>query len=224
MNSIDSRVAEALKTLLGVTTAEDILSTLARGLVDPNGTVRLYLNSSGVLVGSGSIALTGGAGAAGGFSISPRGIHIGQTPAIASTDGNDSTPVITETYISEVFVPANTIITGIALFNGSNVTGNVTVGLADSTGAPITAAKSASTAGSGTDAYQLIPFAAPYAAVGPATYFIQVQYSSGTARYNTHVLGTHGVSKQTSQTYGTLTSFTPPTTFTTVIGNIAGLY
>ena len=115
-------------------------------------------------------------------------------------------------------------LTGIALFNGSDVTGNVTVGLADSTGAPIAAAKSASTAGSGTDAYQLIPFATAYKAVGPASYFIQVQYSSATARYNCHTLGTHGVLVQTAQTYGTFASFTPPTTFVTNVANICGLY
>jgi len=51
-----------------------------------------------------------------------------------------------------------------------------------------------------------------------------VQYSSATARVNTHTLGPHGVTKQTGQTYGTLTSFTPPTTFTTALGNIASLY
>ncbi len=157
-------------------------------------------------------------------TVSPRGIHTGQHAAYVSSDGNNSTPVITETYVSEIFVPCNMTITGVALFNGSDVTGNVTVGLADSTGAVITAAKSASTAGSGTDAYQLVPFATAYKAVGPATYFIQVQYSSGTARYNTHTLGTHGVLVQTGQTYGTLTSFTPPTTFVTNVGNICGLY
>lgn len=173
---------------------------------------------------SGALTPSGGVAAAGGFSTSPRGWHTGQRPAAASTDGNDSTPSTTETYVQEIFVPANCTITGIALFNGSNVTGNVTVGLADSTGAPIAAAKSASTAGSGTDAYQRIPFATPYAAKGPATYFIQVQYSSATARYNTHVLGNHGVLVQTGQTYGTLASFTPPTTFVTAVANICGLY
>lgn len=173
---------------------------------------------------AGAITPVGGIAAAGGFSVSPRSIWIGETAPQVSTDFNNSTPVITETYVSEVFVPCNMTVTGVALFNGSDVTGNVTVGLATSAGAPITAAKSASTAGAGTDAIQLIPFATPYAAVGPAIYYIQVQYSSGTARYNTHVLGKHGVLVQTSQTYGTLTSFTAPTTFVTNVSNVGGLY
>lgn len=176
------------------------------------------------LAASGVFTPTGGIAAAGGFSMSPRGFHTGQHAAYVSTDGNNSTPSITETYVSEIFVPTNCTITGIAVFNGSDVTGNMTVGLATSAGAPIAAAKSASTAGSGTDAYQLVPFATPYAALGPAKYHIQVQYSSATARYNTHTLGTHGVLVQTAQTYGTLASFTPPTTFVTNVGNICGLY
>ncbi len=171
-----------------------------------------------------AIVDTGGIGAAGGFSASPRPIATGGVPATAAGDGNDSTPVITETYISEVFVPCNMTITGVALFNGSDVTGNVTVGLATSAGAPIAAAKSASTAGLGTDAYQRVPFAVAYAAAGPATYYIQVQYSSGTARYNTHTVGNFGVLVQTGQTYGTLTSFTAPSTFVTNVANIASLY
>lgn len=173
---------------------------------------------------TGILTPTGGIAASGGFSAAPRSIWTGSSPPQATADYNDSTPSTTETYVSEVFVPCNMTITGVALFNGSNVTGNVTVGLATSAGAPITAAVSASTAGSGTDAIQRVPFAAAYAATGPATYFIQVQYSSATARYNTHVLGNHGVLVQTSQTYGTLASFTPPTAFVTAVGNVAALY
>lgn len=173
---------------------------------------------------AGVLTPTGGVAAAGGFSASPRGMWIGQTAPQVSTDFNNSTPSTTETYVSEIFVPCNMTITGVALFNGTDVTGNVTVGLATSAGAPIAAAKSASTAGSGTDAIQRIPFAVAYAALGPATYYIQVQYSSATARYNTHVIGNHGVLVQTTQTYGTLTSFTAPSTFVTVVSNVGGLY
>lgn len=175
---------------------------------------------------TGAITPTGGVAAGGGFTARPVSISTGGQPAITTADGFNATPVITETYCSEVFVPCNMTITGVALFNGSDVTGNVTVALATSAGTTIAAAKSASTAGSGTDAYQKVPFATPYAAVGPATYYIQVQYSSGTARYNAHVLGTHGVVVQTSQSYGTMTNLTPPAagTFVTNVSNIASLY
>jgi hypothetical protein len=173
---------------------------------------------------SAALTPTGGIAAAGGFSASPRGIHTNQHGAFATTDGTNVTASSTTTYIAEIFVPANMTITGIALFNGTSVAGNVTVGLATSAGAPIGAALSASTSQSGTTAYQLIPFATPYPAVGPATYYIQVQFSSGSANFRAHVLGTIGATTQTGQTYGVMTSFTPPTTFTTNVGPIAGLY
>lgn len=175
---------------------------------------------------TGALTPTGGIAAAGGFSARPVGIHTGGEPAVAATDGNNSTPSITETYWSEVLVPCNMTITGVKVFNGSDVTGNMRISLADSTGTPIAAALTASTAGSGTDAYQTIPFASPYAAKGPATYYIGVQYSSATARYNTHTIGTHGVVVKTGDVYGTFTSFTPPAagTFVSNVGNIASLY
>lgn len=184
------------------------------------------ITAQSTLAVTGAITPTGGVAAAGGFTARPVNLHTGGVPAVVATDGNNSTPSITETYCSEIFVPCNMTITGVKLFNGSDVTGNVTVALATSAGATIAAAKSASTAGSGTDAYQNIPFATPYAAVGPATYYIQVQYSSATARFNTHTIGTHGVVVQTGQVYGTMTNLTPPAagTFVTAVSNIASLY
>ena len=172
------------------------------------------------------ITPTAGIAAAGGFSVAPRGLHSQGQKAIASTDGNDTTPSTTETYITSMFVPCNMTLTGVKVFNGSNVTGNIRIGLANAvTGAPIAAALTASTAGSGTDAYQTIPFATPYAAVGPANYLVCVQYDSATARYNTHTLGTDPCIVQTGTTYGTMPTISPlPTVFVTNIGNIMSFY
>jgi|GEM_PF-4987891 len=172
-----------------------------------------------------AITPTGGIAAAGGFSAAPRALHAQGQKAVVAADGNNSTPSITETYITSMFVPCNMTITGVQLFNGTDVTGNVTVALATAAGVPITAAKSASTAGSGTDAYQLVPFATAYAAKGPANYLVCVQYSSATARYNTHTLGTDPSVVQTGTTYGTIPTISPvPTVFTTNIGNIMSFY
>ena len=167
---------------------------------------------------------TAGVGAAGGFSVSPRNFHSGGAPAVAAADGTNTDVVTTETYISEVFVPANCTITGIAVFNGGAVAGNLTVGLATSAGAPIAAAKSASTAQSGTDGYQRIDFATPYAAKGPATYYIMVQGNNTGADLNTHTVGNFNAQKQTGQTYGTFATITVAGTFTTAVGVIASLY
>ena len=163
------------------------------------------------------------AGPATGLSASPRVFHTGGAPATASTSGTDATPVATEVYIAEVFVPANVTIAGVAVFNGSVASGNMKVGLANSAGTVV--ATSASTAMSGTDAYQNVPFTATYAAKGPATYYVLQFIDNNTARYNTHTVGTFGCSKQTGQTYATgFTAITPPTTFTTALGPIASLY
>lgn len=164
-----------------------------------------------------------GNGAASGYSVSPRLMHTGGVPAQVSTAGTDATPVATEVYIAEVFVPANTVLTGVSVMNGSVASGNIKVGLASSAGAVL--ATSASTAMSGTDAYQRIPFTATYAATGPATYYVLEFVDNNTARINTHTFGDFGASKQTGQVYATgFTTITPPTTFTTALGPIASLY
>lgn len=165
----------------------------------------------------------GGVPAIAGQSASPRTIAIGGLVPAVSSDFTNSTPVITEVYLGEVLVPCNTTVTGIAVFNGSDVTGNMKLGLYDSTGALV--AQTASTAGSGPDAYQRVAFTAPYSATGPATYYIANSFSSATARYNSPPLGSFGASTVTAQVFGTLpTTVTPPTTFTTNVAPIASLY
>lgn len=152
----------------------------------------------------------------------PTVYHTGASAPPTATSGTDTTPVITEEYVAEVFVHMNTKITGVALLNGSAVSGNVTVILYDSSGNIV--ANSASTAQSGTAAYQQIPFATAYIAKGPAKYFIGLQVDNTTARFRSHILGNFGASKKTAQTYGTLTALTAPTTFTTNLGPIADTY
>lgn len=161
-------------------------------------------------------------GATGAFkTFRPTNCHTGNIPASVSTFGNDTTPATTETYICQVDVPHATTATGIAVFNGSVASGNIKVALADDTGAVL--ASSASTAMSGTDAYQRVPFSATIDLVG-GTYFVLQQVDNTTARINTHTLGNFGASKKTGETYGTFTTVTPPTTFTTAVGPVASLY
>jgi len=157
-----------------------------------------------------------------GATVSPRCFHTGGITVTQTTDGNDTTPVTTETYIAEVFIPCGTLLTGIALFNGSAVAGNIKLGLADSTGAVV--ASTASTAASGTDAFQRVPFSSTYYATGPSTYYVLLQCNNTSNRFNSHIAGNFGASKKTSEVFGTLTTITPPTTFTTALGPIASLY
>jgi hypothetical protein len=179
---------------------------------------------SGAMTVVGATTPTGGVAAAGGYTVSPRHINTGGAAALNSTDGVNTAAVITTTYISEIFVPSNCTLSGVSVFNGSATgSGNITVCLADATGAPISATKSTSTVVAGIDAYQNISFGSTYAAKGPANYYIMVQYSNSATYFNTHGVGHHGTGTQAG-TYGTFTSFSPPTTFNAGVGNICGFY
>lgn len=174
---------------------------------------------------TGVVTPTAGVAAAGGFSVTPRLMHTGGEPAIATTSGTNLDIVTTETYRSEIFVPANTSSTGVAIFNGTAVAGNVQCYLIDSTGAQVTGVLTASTAASGTTAYQRIPWVSgPFTLKGPATYWLAVQGNNSGGDLRTHTTGNFGADKQTGTTYGTLTVATAPTTFTTGLGVIASLY
>lgn len=146
----------------------------------------------------------------------------GDAPPPTTTTGTDTTPAVTETYITRVLIGANCTLTGIALLNGSAVAGNVTAILYDKDGNPV--AKSASTAQSGTAAYQQFAFTAPYRAQGPGRYFVGFQFDSTSARFRTHILGQFTAFKKTGETYGTATAITSPNSFTTGVGPIASTY
>ena len=152
---------------------------------------------------------------------SPRMCATGAWMARTTTDGTDTTPVVTETYIGELEVTPATRATGVSLLNGSAVAGNVTVILYRADGTPV--AKSAATAQSGTAAYQRIPFSAPINLV-PGTYYIGVQFNNVAARFRAIPYGDFGQAKKTGETFGTATKITPPTTFTANQGPVASLY
>ena len=180
---------------------------------------------------AGASTLTGDVGAAGNVTVGgligpgtqSTVFHTGGVGPGVAAFGTDTTPAVTETYICQVDIPENATLTGLSVLNGSAVSGNISVALANSAGAVV--ASSASTnAGSGTNAYQQIPFSATYAAKGPAKYFALVQYSATTARYRTHILGNFGAAKKTSETYGTFTTVTAPTTFATAGAIVADTY
>lgn len=147
--------------------------------------------------------------------------HTGAAAPTTTTTGTDTTPSVTETYIAEVFVPHNMTATGIKLLNGSAVAGNVTGILYDAAGVPL--GQSATTAQSGTAAYQAFAFTAALDLVGPARYFVGVQFDSTSARFRSHILGNFIAGKKTGETYGTATAITT-STFTTNLGPIADLY
>lgn len=176
------------------------------GISGPNGTASRSVGGMGAVIGSSGITV----------------FHSGDAAPPTTTTGTDTTPSVTETYVTRVFIPLNAALTGLSILNGSAVAGNMTVALYNSAGAVV--AQSASTAQAGTAAYQQVPFAAPYAAKGPAIHWIAVQFNNTSARFRTHILGNFTAFKQTGQTYGTFTTVTSPNSFTTGVGAIADTY
>jgi len=160
----------------------------------------------------------GGVNAIGGHNV----ISTGDAGAHTTTTGNDTTPVVTETYIARVFMPVNASLTGVSLLNGSAVAGNVVGILYNSDGVPI--AQTASTAQSGTAGYQQIPFTAPINIQGPGRYWVGFQFNNVSARFRTHIVGNFPAFKKTGETFGTATALTPVITFTTAVGPIAATY
>lgn len=217
-------------------TAGNLIFSSASGKVIPGATSLLFRNTAdsatnititdaGAVTVRTTLTATGGIAAAGGFSTSPRNMHTGGIPATQTTDGNDTMPVITETYIAELWVAANVSATGVAVFNGSAVgTDKLVLAIFDSTGAVVANTATAGTTATGTDAYQKINLTAPVTLKGPATYYVGLQVNGTTYRFNSHILGGFGASKKTGETFGTLTAVTPPTTFTTALGPMASLY
>ena len=149
-------------------------------------------------------------------------IPTGNAAPHSTTTGTDTTPVVTETYVASVYLPANAILTGASLLNGSAVAGNVTAILYDVNGVPIV--QSASTAQSGAAGYQAFAFSTPVAEQGPGLYFIGFQFNNVSARFRSHTVGVFPAFKKTGETYGTATALTPVSTFTTGVGPIASVY
>lgn len=152
-----------------------------------------------------------------------RGIHTGGSPAMPATASYTAqTPVATEVYFAEIWVTAPCTATGVAAYNSGTISGNMKVGLA--TAAGVQEATSASTAMSGTTAYQLVPFTSTIT-LRPGVHYVEVFYDNAVARPNTWTAGAFGAGKQTGQVYATgFTTITPPTTFTTALGPVASLY
>lgn len=184
----------------------------------------------GTLGVTGNATFTGNITAGGTISQSgtvPTVFHSGQAAPQSTTGLTQTQIVTTDTYFTEVFIPANTTVTGISILNGHTTSGsqNMFVGLANAAGT-IVASSNTTTAQAAADAYQQIPFSAPYAATGPSKYFIAVQGSATTGYIATHTLGNFGAALKTSETYGTFvtTASYKVTTFTTAQGVVADTY
>ncbi len=156
-------------------------------------------------------------------TISPR---IPTVVATSLTYGTDKTPVATETYFAEISIPANVTLTGIeALIGSVGGTDKFVFALYSSTGAVVANTAVAGVTVGTTATFQRIAFTTPYQAKGPAQFFVGVQVNGTTARLRTIPVGpTLACGKKTGETFGTLTTITPPTTFTADLGPVANTY
>lgn len=203
----------------GITVKNNL--TLDTGITLSGGTGAIGGGAGGVSGGSGGVTV----GSGGLILVSnPTVFHSGQSAPLAVTDGTEKVAVTTESYVSEIFIPCNCTLTGVAVLNATAVAGNIQISLADSTGAIITAAQTASTAASGTAAYQQVPFAVAYAAK-PGRYFVVLQANNTGYKFRTHVLGNFAAGKLTGGTYGTFTTVASLiSAFVTGLGPICDTY
>jgi hypothetical protein len=197
----------------GQGSGQSVLTTLLSTYYVPIQTTG-PLNTIATLATLQSYLASNGQGIATGTA--PTVFHSGGVHPNAVADGTDATAVNTQTVICEMFVPVNTTLTGIKWLGNASSTGNVQFSLATSAGVPIAAAKTASTATSATANYQTAAFATPYVAIGPQKFFVLMQ-NSGANHFQAVILGNYGAAVKTGETFGTFTTVTPPTTFTTIV-------
>ena len=179
---------------------------------------------AGAIIPSGGIQLTGGVTPLGGSTFSPF--------AVSSTSGvgTSTTPSATTVYLTEVMIPWNTTLTGIAVNNAATCgTNKYIVALFNSSGAPVANSTTAGVTCSGANAWQDIPFTSTYAAMGPQIMYAGVYMNGTTDRFYTipaagEYVGIAGT--VTGQSFGAVTSVSSslPTTFTAGTGVIVHTY
>lgn len=148
--------------------------------------------------------------------------HSGGTGAIDPTQGRDTTPVTTTTYVAPVFIPSTKLLTGASMLAGSAVAGQFTMFLCDNNGTVV--ASTASTAYGGAAGYNDAAFLSPYLAAGPNTYYLCLQMNNVASRFRSHAVGNFPTEAVAAGVYGSLTSIPVPGFFNIDEGPIADVY
>lgn len=151
--------------------------------------------------------------------------YAGGVVPTATTSGTDTFGIATVIWVSEVFIPANSLITGVSYLIGSvGGTDKAIAVLYDAAGNVVANSDTAGTTVGTTATMQRLAFVTAYAAKGPGLYYIGISTNGTTAKIRTQVFGDHNCGQITAQTFGTLVAITPPTTFTASQGPIAMTY
>jgi hypothetical protein len=149
--------------------------------------------------------------------------------AYTSVGTNTAIAAATSMYCTELDVPASKLVTGLGVLNGATVgTDKHLLILYDGTGNLIANSATAGATTSGASTWQKYAFTSPYFVVGPAKYYGCLQSNGTTDSVRMLTTGTQDATTTkavTGQTFGTIaSSFTAPTTFTTVVGPYFELY
>lgn len=175
------------------------------------------------LVVSGTSTLTGGMVVSGG-----QQTRYASWKSPTLTSGTSVTPSATTVYLSQVYIHANASITGIAINNAATVgTNNYIVALFTSSGAVAATSALGGVLTAGANAWQQVPFTAPYSAVGPGVYWIGLYVSGATDRFFAiPAVGAYAglAGTVTGQVFGTVAALALPTTFTADVGPVAYTY
>lgn len=215
---------------LGVTGAVSASST-----VDSAGNFSVATNKFNVTAGSGNTTVAGTLGVTGATTFtggvatsSGANSNFMAWKPSSLTSGTSTQASATHVYVTQVFIPYNATLTGVYVNNGATVGTNKYVAiLYSSSGAVLANSTTAGITTSGADAYQQLAFAATYAAVGPAIYYVGLQVNGTTDRFRTvPAVGQYGgfTADISGQTFGTAATITPPTTFTADVGPVVFTY
>ena len=227
LSSVNAGKVPTYPSATALTGSELLFGDQSAGSVDVTPAQILTYIESGALTPIGLFTPAAGIAPAsntnGQLTISPR-LMTTCAGAPAATGTSTANAGSGDTYVAEIFVPANTSTTGAWVYNVATQNGNDTLFLADSTGNEIL--HTASTASSGGSAPQKIAWTAGATSiVGPGTYYLYYQNSATSNTIGMWAApGVCGTVLHTGGTYGTFPAITPPTTFTTLQGPVGGLY
>jgi len=204
------------------------------------GTSQFKVTNAGNLTVGGTSTFTGGSTASGTLGVTGVTTPTGGIAQISAnsifwgggigptlaTMGNDTACDDGSRWVTEVFIPNNVTLTGIAYLIGSvGGTDKVIVELKDSTGASLaTSATAGATVGTAAN-IQSVAFTSTFNAVGPASFFLVCQFDGTTAKLRTHTIpGLPFATDKISGTFGTTAAITAPTTYTANEGPVLSTY
>jgi hypothetical protein len=210
-------------------------NTAVAGTFDSAGNFSVATNKMTVAAASGNTAIAGTLGVTGAVThtggIADGGglmkNFMGWRPS-ALTSGTSTTPSATVVYLTQIYVPFNVTLTGIYVNNGATVGTNKWIAaLFNSAGTALANSALAGVTTSGADGYQQLPFTGTVAVTGPGVYWIGLYANGTTDRFRSvPAVGQYAgyAGSISAQTFGTVATITPPTTFTADVGPVAFTY